>query len=180
MIIKIFAILFIYSFRLIGSLFFRGCYWLKYKFSKNKEKYDNEIKRLKSVCINKKQIDKELKIFQWVNDPIEGLIDWSPSIYSFLINEKKDDCDGAGFYTRWLFKNCSKENGKVKIISLISKFPFIGASHVIAILKYENKFFVYSNGICINKSFGTEKEAVTYYINNSKVKYFKNYIPIYY
>ena len=179
MIIKILSYSYIYSIRLLQSLLFQGFYWLRYKLSKNKEKIDNEIKRLKNTCNNKLKIDKELRSFKWVSDPIEGLIDWTPSIYSFLLNEKKDDCDGAGFYTKWLFKNCSKE-GKVKVISLISKNPLISASHVIAILKYQDKFYLYSNGFSLPKNFDSEKEAINYYRKKVGIKYFKDYAKICY
>src|SRR5437868_3171051 len=77
-------------------------YYHWFRLHKNKTLVDSELKRLKENIKTFDDIIQESKSFTWKSDPLGGAIDWSPNIESFLINAKKDDCDGAAMYTAYL------------------------------------------------------------------------------
>jgi hypothetical protein len=140
---KIVSILWIWTLRLILTLFTQ---W-KIKKSIPTDRM-NQIKReiceLREKIKTIEDVEKELGNFKWVSDPIGGAWDYSPDIITFLYNSKRDDCDGAGYYCRWLFGVIGKVG---TVFSLVSKDPLLSRSHVICAVEIDKgKYFLYSNG----------------------------------
>jgi hypothetical protein len=131
--------------RVIISFVMNSIYFFLYLTNGKRNKEVNaEILRLKSTVFTVSDVERELKAFKWVSDPMMGVVDWSPNIYSFIFKNKQDDCDGAAAFTKWLFDAI---NLPCTVVSLVSKKPFIVDSHVIAISKISNtEYALYSNG----------------------------------
>lgn len=162
--IAILAQIYINTIRRITTFWMRNSVKMKMN-DMDKIMIANEIADLKMKTKTTLDVVKELKSFKWVSDPIGGLLDWSPDIECFLYNKKEDDCDGAAYYTKWLFDIIGKES---HIYSLISEKPFLTKSHVICVvLELDNKWMIFSNGYQYKERFATIEEAMKFYIQTN-------------
>lgn len=105
--------------------------------------------------------------------------------HNFFVYESNvltHNCDGAAFYTKYLFDIVGDRD--CKIISLLSVKPFLTKSHVICIVTDLNKkVYIYSNGIRYAQFFNTLEECVAFYkqYNESDtLKYSDFYVEINY
>jgi len=116
----------------------------------------NKILSLKETTKTVADIDNTLKKFKWTADPLGGLIDYSPNMYTIayhlIVNQKLlDDCDGAARYAHYLYRFMDDLNGTKTQCNevVLCPTPLIKGlkdSHVIFVVKTDDKFTVYSNG----------------------------------
>jgi hypothetical protein len=162
-------------------------WWTNNKIQKKMTNEDifnvkSKIETLKSKIKTTADIIIELQNFRWVSDPIMGIWDYSPTIETFLYHNKKDDCDGAAFYTKYLFELIGGR--QITIVSLLSKKPILSKSHVIAIVQdLDQKFYIYSNGYRYKQNFDTIEDCISFYKQENEktdLKYFDFYVEINY
>lgn len=103
-------------------------------FNLNKINYVKEQKEI----LKKQPLKTVMKSFKWTDDHFK---DWRPWIFTIIVNNLKDDCDGAASLAKWHLK----ENGiKSRILSIYSKKMDVG--HAICVSN-DNTFFVSNNDI---------------------------------
>jgi hypothetical protein len=159
------------------STYIANKYYKWIKLPKNKTLVQSEIQRLNKTIKNFEDIITEGRKFNWVSDPGKGVVDWSPNIISFLIRNKQDDCDGSGYYIKYL---CNLINIPCKTVSLLSKKPFFIDSHVINFVYYNNQIHLFSNGTKAWETFTNELDAIRWYNEISGTEYFEWFVEIKY
>ncbi len=105
-----------------------------YLFHINKISYVKEQKEI----LKKQPLKTVMKSFKWKEDSFK---DWIPWIFTIIVKNLQDDCDGAAALAKWHLK----ENGiKSRTISIYSKNLDVG--HAICVAN-DNTFFVSNNDI---------------------------------
>jgi hypothetical protein len=162
--------------RRFWSWFYNRKYQRRYDTNaEEREHVDKILQQWGRSIKTAKDVEEALKAFNWTSDPLGGLIDWSPSIIAVVLKDFKDDCDGAAALTQYLF---SVINIPVTIYALISRKPWVTASHVIAIAYPEDKKCrLYSNGKLVG-TYADESSAIAAYRSKSAVEYYDGYLTL--
>lgn len=138
------------------------------------------IHQLKKTLVEKKELKTNIKTlldvgieitkFTWSEDKPK-FIDWNPWIITFINRNKKDDCDGAAVYGKWLFKCVGFKASLYRLISSKS-------AHIIAIT--EDKKYMISNNVIMNigifiKEGTSWEQFVLDWFNNKYTKIYKTF-----
>ncbi|MFA5324217.1 MAG: hypothetical protein WC373_16200 [Smithella sp.] len=106
----------------------------------------NAIKGLK--------IETLMNLFKWTEDKYG---DWYPWVSTLLVNDMKDDCDGAAALAKWWFK----QNGiKADIFNLYSDKE----GHAVCVTKDRTKMVTNERVVQLNPM-NWEKEMLEYFGN---------------
>jgi hypothetical protein len=100
--------------------FIANVYWLV-KIIYNK-KLKSTLAEMRAEAVKIKTFAKVEKLYTRFNYQFDGIADWPgilgkwptwvPLIVVFFYRKKKDNCDGAEKYARWLIKHLNKNKGK--------------------------------------------------------------------
>lgn len=106
----------------------------------------------------------EFEGFDWISDPVNGLLDFSPSCWMFFRN-RGDDCDG---WAKFQLVSINKlKFGKVKRWAIFNDYD-ISTAHIILTVKLKNgKYAVCSN--YINTIYDSEEECFDAFVKNKLV-----------
>lgn len=174
-----------FIYRLVVKIFdrtirklFNFIYNLKWnKKIKNNNELFNKVENTMKEIFNIQSLSGVNNIYdkiytEYESDPLNGLIDWSPSLTT-LIAKEKDDCDGMSVLWKHLGKfYCNLIGYKIKSIDTYS-FIYMNRkawkqSHVMCLaeieIKGKNKYllFDYSN----KNIYSSMEEIYQYYIDN--------------
>jgi len=92
---------------------------------------------IKRSIINREDVEKEINKFRWRKDRLK---DWHPWVITIVHNNLSDDCDGAAYYGKWLFK-CAGIKSKIYRLRSYNK------GHMVCIT--DGKRFMISNAYLI-------------------------------
>jgi hypothetical protein len=116
-----------------------------------------ELLRLINSVKDISDIDRELLKFRWTKD---RCIDWKPWISVFLYRDKRDDCDGAAAYTKFL---CDLAKVEAEVIVLIG-IGWKTENHAVCLVGLRGVARLYSNGVSVTIA-KTKEEALKLYID---------------
>ena len=128
--------------------FIRNCVFWLFHLNKIAEA------RMEMNAIKGLKIETLMNLFKWTEDKYG---DWYPWVSTLLVNEMKDDCDGAATLAKWWFK---EHDIKSDIFNLYSD----KSGHTICVTKDRTKMVKNERVVELNPACW-EKEVLEYFGN---------------
>jgi hypothetical protein len=154
---RILAVIYINTFRRILSFSINSFIYVKALFSGKGKDVKEKIIAISNSIKNLEDVNVLYRQFKYKSDPVNGLIDYSPTIFTFIYQNETGDCDNASFYAQWLYNEFAKKNFNFRKNTSFSQM---------AIVTYPNNFRELLNIIVtefknVIRFFKKEKEVKT-------------------